>query len=125
MFKHFSLKEFLVSPTATKLGINQCDYLTFSVVHNLELLCGRILEPLRLDFAEPIRITSGFRCAPLNVAVGGVPSSNHLKGLAADITPYNYSYGDLIRLFELAHHTPYNELILYPDKHMFHISLKV
>ena len=33
----------------------------------------------------PLIVNSGFRCAMLNKVVGGVPTSNHLTGCAADI----------------------------------------
>jgi uncharacterized protein YcbK (DUF882 family) len=45
------------------------------------------LEELREKLGgKPIRITSGFRCASHNAAVGGAKSSQHLAGRAADIT---------------------------------------
>jgi hypothetical protein len=34
---------------------------------------------------EPIKIGSGYRCAKLNKAVGGVGNSQHTKGEAADL----------------------------------------
>ena len=37
----------------------------------------------------PIIINSGYRSAAVNKAVGGVPSSNHLTGCAADIRVEN------------------------------------
>ena len=44
-------------------------------------------------------MTSGFRSPRLNEAVGGVPSSQHVKGEAADITVGNPE--DNRKLFEL------------------------
>jgi uncharacterized protein YcbK (DUF882 family) len=44
------------------------------------------LEELRTKLGgKPIRITSGFRCASHNAAVGGARSSQHLTGRAADV----------------------------------------
>jgi hypothetical protein len=43
-----------------------------------------VLQPLRDRFG-PIRINSGYRCPELNEAVGGVQSSQHMRGEAADI----------------------------------------
>ena len=45
---------------------------------------------LRLDESRgmagiPYVITSGYRCAKHNAAVGGSPTSSHLHGIAADI----------------------------------------
>jgi len=37
---------------------------------------------------DPIIINSGYRSPEVNKAIGGVPSSNHLTGCAADIHVY-------------------------------------
>ena len=49
-------------------------------------LVEKVLDPLREALGEPIRITSGYRSPELNRLVGGVPTSQHLKGEAADCT---------------------------------------
>ncbi len=43
------------------------------------------LEKIRAHFGKPITITSGYRCATHNAAVGGASGSRHTKGDAADI----------------------------------------
>ncbi len=43
------------------------------------------LQQIREHFAVPVSITSGYRCAKRNKAVGGTSGSQHLKGKAADI----------------------------------------
>ena len=43
------------------------------------------LQELR-NLTGPLKITSGFRCKRHNKNVGGVPSSQHVKGTATDIT---------------------------------------
>ena len=60
-------------------------------IENLKRLCGW-LEELRRRWNniygegdDPIIINSGYRSEAANKAVGGVPSSNHLSGCAADI----------------------------------------
>jgi uncharacterized protein YcbK (DUF882 family) len=40
---------------------------------------------MRQLYGKPIRIASGYRCAEHNAAVGGVKTSAHLLGEAADI----------------------------------------
>ena len=47
--------------------------------------CVYILQPLRNLLGKPITITSGFRGASLNKAVGGSPTSDHSTGRASDI----------------------------------------
>ena len=47
------------------------------------------LEVLRMRAGTPIRINSGYRSPQLNKRIGGVPTSNHLTGCAADIRVEN------------------------------------
>ncbi len=82
--RHFKLSEFTRSETASRLGIDN-SVRDPQVVNNLRRLCEKVLEPLRQHFNVPIVVSSGYRCARLNAAVGGVPTSNHLTGCAADL----------------------------------------
>lgn len=78
----------------------------------LKALCDNILEPLRLHFG-PIVISSGFRSQKVNRLVGGVPSSQHMKGEAADIV-----VGDKARataMFDfIRRHLDFDQLIWEP-----------
>lgn len=82
-FKYFTLKELCAT---TK---NFENYPSFSVVEHLAELTGKILEPLRVAWGSPIKVTSGYRCDALNKAVGGVSTSAHRLGYAADLQPTN------------------------------------
>jgi hypothetical protein len=53
-------------------------------IANLKRVCGW-LEVLRKRNGKPIIINSGYRSPQLNKKIGGVPTSNHLTGCAADI----------------------------------------
>ena len=52
----------------------------------LQNLVDRALEPLRQHLGLPIKVNSGYRCQLVNTLVRGVPTSQHLKGEAADLT---------------------------------------
>lgn len=43
------------------------------------------LDKIREDYGLPLFISSGYRCDELNKKVGGVKTSQHTKGQAADI----------------------------------------
>jgi len=54
---------------------------------NLIELCKTILEPIRKAVDDnPITVSSGYRSPRVNTAIGGVTTSAHCHGLAADIT---------------------------------------
>ena len=48
-------------------------------------MLAEMLERIRSAVNVPITVTSGYRCQRLNQAVGGVTSSDHTQGHAADI----------------------------------------
>ena len=54
-------------------------------------------------------MNSGYRCAELNKAVGGVPNSFHLQGMAADIDVHDAEENH--KLFEyIRNNLPFTEL---------------
>jgi hypothetical protein len=82
--KYFTIKELCNSATAKAKGIDNTP--TTEVEANLTALIENILDPLRTAYGKPIRVSSGYRCPALNSAVGGVKTSQHRNGQAADIT---------------------------------------
>ncbi len=93
MAKYFTVAEMLKSETAENNQINNTP--SFEVEQNIEELLG-VLDGLREFYGKPIRITSGYRCAELNRLVGGVPTSAHIIGYAADLRPV----GDIFENFK-------------------------
>lgn len=90
--EHFDLSEFVISQTAARLGIeNDPPQL---VIDNLRVWCDQIGEPLR-DRVGPVVVSSGYRCAELNRAVGGSSTSGHQQGYAADIIAPRVSLAQL------------------------------
>ena len=61
------------------------------------------LETLRSLAGVPVKVHAGFRCSRHNREVGGVPHSEHLEGLAADVSLPGLS---LQRMYELALEVP-------------------
>jgi hypothetical protein len=47
------------------------------------------INEVRTKFGAPIAVDCGYRSPAVNNAVGGVPTSAHLAGLAADIRAYD------------------------------------
>ena len=78
-FKNFALKELLTTST----GLPNCPE-TWEQLENLQRLAG-FLQCVRNIYGKPIIVNSAFRSKEVNEKAGGVKSSYHLKGLAADI----------------------------------------
>lgn len=107
--KHFSFQEFERSQTAVRFAIDNS--IPDNLKNNIAALVDNVLDPLREAWGRPISVTSGFRSPPLNSRVGGVPSSMHLSGHAADISAG--SPDDNRKLYQLARslRLPFFELI--------------
>lgn len=89
MSRYFTLAELIRSDTAMRLGI---DNIPDDVVltHLYELMFT--LDSLREYVGVPIKVTSGYRCKLLNKAVGGVSTSIHQIGYAADLQPIGMKF---------------------------------
>lgn len=117
--KDFSYREFEASQTAERGGI--CNVITTAAVRDaVKELVKTVLQPLRDRVGHPLRINSGYRCPDLNRAVGGVATSQHVKGEAADIAAE-----DPRELAKIVRDTPeiwreVDQMILYPT--FVHIS---
>ena len=90
--KNLALAEVTRSETAKRKGISNMP--TPEHIENFKLLAERVFQPIRDHFGVPIRISSGYRSAALNKAIGGagktvngvyIPSSQHCTGEAIDI----------------------------------------
>ena len=84
---HFTLGELCKTSAKTQDG----NIPSHVHIENLKRLCGW-LEMLRSEWNkrygegnDPIIINSGYRSPAVNKAIGGVATSNHLTGCAADI----------------------------------------
>jgi len=80
---NFTLHEMIKSETALRLGLDNSP--SEEVITNLQMLCVNVLQPIRDYFQTGVKVNSGYRSSEVNVAVGGSPTSDHCRGMAADI----------------------------------------
>lgn len=119
--KNFTLDEMCRSRDARKLQIKNVP--SPKEVARLKTLCEKVLQPLRDFMGEPIIINSGYRCPALNRAVGGVNSSQHVKGEAADIRCNTKEYAVKLIAFAMMQ-LQFDQLILERKKGTYwvHVS---
>ena len=120
--EHFTMSEMLRSDTAIKKKI--WNGATREQEQNLQALMSVILEPLRQKYGKAITISSGFRNAEVNKAVGGVSDSQHTKGEAADITAGSKMENQRLARLIVSMHLPFDQLIDEENYAWVHISYK-
>lgn len=81
--KNFSYDELIASATAKRLGLDNTP--SPEEKEKLRKLAEDILQPIRDRWRSPIIVNSAYRSEAVNKAVGGVPTSQHRLGEAADI----------------------------------------
>ena len=81
--KNFSYDEMVYSATAERLKLDNIP--NDKEVAELIKLVTYILQPIRDKWGYPIIVTSGYRSEAVNRAVGGVKTSQHRLGQAADL----------------------------------------
>lgn len=124
--KHFTFIEFVRSVEADRLGIDN-RITDARCVTNIYTLVDYVLDPLRDIVGFPIYINSGYRCKSLNDAIGGSDNSQHMNGLAADISfgvnehLCEWVYSVLQAEMRLYLHI--DQCILYKDKRFIHVSI--
>lgn len=115
MLKYFTISELCNSAAAQRLALNNDPPLW--AIRNMEELIRRILDPLRESYGRPIIVNSGYRSVPVNNAIGGVITSQHLRGQAADIRGMDAE--ETMQIWQIARDSnlPYDQLINeHPDQ---------
>lgn len=116
---HFTFKELTVSEIADRHGINNIPS-DPSIIANLKIL-AKGLEHVRTLLNRPILVNSAYRCLHVNQLLGSKPTSQHVKGLAADIiSPLFGSPQDIIKKI-VSSTIEYDQVILEFDR-WIHIS---
>ncbi len=115
---HFDLSEFTTSEVAARKGIiNDPPEL---IVEKLKATAAGMEQVRKLLGDRPVLISSGYRSAGLNKAVGGSKTSQHVVGEAVDFTCP--SFGPPRQIVEaLIGKLSYDQLILEFDRWV-HIS---
>lgn len=85
--QHFTLAELTKSSTAERLGL---DNTPPPEVLPALTRTAEMLERIRSSLGVPVTVTSGYRAWAVNKAVGGVTTSDHAQGRAADIVAPRY-----------------------------------
>jgi len=100
--KNISYNEAVYSATAKRKGIDNTP--NESQLNNMKLLAEMVFEPIRINMATPIYVSSMFRSEALNKAIGGAKSSQHLanNGAAMDLDADVYGVVTNEQIFEFA-----------------------
>ena len=85
--QHFTLAELTKSSTAERLEL---DNTPPPEVLPALTRTAEMLERIRSSLGVPVTVTSGYRAWAVNKAVGGVTTSDHAQGRAADIVAPRY-----------------------------------
>ena len=126
-FKYFTFKELIASDVAAKKKIDNTP--SWTVVEHLAELTEKILEPLRAAWGSSIIVSSGFRCDALNRAVGGVSTSAHRLGYAADLYPGNGKideFGKFVKEWLIKNNVKFDQVLFETKdrKRWVHIGLR-
>lgn len=121
--EHFTIEELCRSQVAVCLGIDN-EPKREDIIANLKRLAFHTLEAVRiLNDNKPITITSGYRCKALNRAVGGVATSQHQNGCAADFVVGSAAENRILfDKIKSSSSVPFDQLILEPKAGWIHIS---
>ena len=121
---NFSLKEMIKSQTALRKDIDNEP--GEEEIENLKSLCENVLQLVREYYGKAVRVNSGYRSPELNSAIGGSKTSDHCKGMAADIEINGVANAELAEWIEK--NCEFRQLILefytpgIPDSGWVHVS---
>jgi hypothetical protein len=122
--KNFSLEEMIKSETALRHDMDNTPKTT--EIANLVALCEKVLQPVRDYYQKGVKVNSGFRAPEVNAKVGGSKTSDHCKGMAADIEIPGVPNHELAKW--ISENLPFTQLILefytlgVPDSGWVHVS---
>ena len=121
---NFTLSEMTKSETALRHGMDNTPGDT--EIANLKLLAEKVLQPIRDHYKRGVKVNSGFRHPDVNARVGGSRTSDHTRGMAADIEIPGVANAELAEWIQ--QNLDYTQLILefytpgVPDSGWVHVS---
>ena len=121
---NFSLHELTKSETALRMGLDNTP--DDEAIENLRTLCEKVLQPVRDHYGKGVKVNSAYRSPESNAAVGGSKTSDHCKGMAADIEIPGVPNAELAQW--IMDNLDYTQLILefytpgIPDSGWVHVS---
>jgi zinc D-Ala-D-Ala carboxypeptidase len=121
---HFSLQELTVTQQVGPDGRLLYNIPDDVATLYLRILAETILEPIRVLWECPVRVTSGYRSPAVEMQVSGKVYGQHMKGQAADIVPLGSLDLDEAYRRVWASDLPYDQLLLEGtgDRRWIHIS---
>jgi zinc D-Ala-D-Ala carboxypeptidase len=121
---NFSLAEMTKSDTALRLDMENTP--GDEEIANMTALCDNVLQKVRDHYGMGVKVNSGFRHPDVNAAVGGSKTSDHCKGMAADIEIPGIANADLAQW--IVDNCEFRQVILefytpgIPDSGWVHVS---
>ena len=122
--ENFSLAEMIKSDTALRLDMeNEPDD---DHISNMQALAENVLQKVRDHYGKGVKVNSGFRHPDVNAKVGGSKTSDHCKGMAADIEIPGVANADLAEW--IVDNCEFRQVILefytpgIPDSGWVHVS---
>ena len=122
--ENFSLAEMTKSDTALRLDMDNTP--DDEAIDNMTALCENVLQPVRDHYGKGVKVNSGFRHPDVNAKVGGSKTSDHCKGMAADIEIPGVANADLAEW--IVDNLEFRQVILefytpgIPDSGWVHVS---
>jgi hypothetical protein len=122
--KNFTLSEMTKSETALRHDMDNTPDQT--AISNLQALAVHVLQPVRDHYGKGVKVNSGFRHPDVNAKVGGSKTSDHCKGMAADIEIPGVPNAELAEW--IRGNLPFTQVILefytrgVPDSGWVHVS---
>lgn len=118
--EHFALEEFTYSRIAIDNALDNTP--PSKAKSALQHLATCLLEPLREYSKVPVAILSGFRSDAVNRLAGGVATSQHRLGEAADC--YIAEGPEKLLALLKSSGLPFDQAIVYKRRRFLHLSLK-